>query len=261
MNTSTVSPSLARDSYGALDTQAALSPEQQGELKQLITRAVDAGLLPKPYVTTDKRETNALNLDPYDVLLSRKHVKAVIVQVRTFWRHKRKGYTRLQKSYLLVSKVGRKVTATEVDSATCVKRAKNTEVLGQLVGHYLGGAPVKCKASAPEPCGGFKVVAREPDGRLVSAYDGSEYTIGAWRKDVAVPNHGGGLYFYRDEDQAASSTERGETFAACVAAGKQLVLCRVKVAGRTIEYSGGKLAASRLCVSEVLRLVEFGIVE
>lgn len=259
MNTSTATPSLSRDTYGALNTHAALTPEQQGELKQLLTRAVDAGLLPKAYVTTDKRETKALNIDPYDVLLSRKHVKAVIVQVRVFWHHKRKGYTRLQKSYFLVSKTGRKLRATEVDSATCVKRAKNTTTLGQLVGHYLGVTPVKCKTSAPTPRVAYKVLAKEADGRLVSAYDGSEYVQGLWRKDLARPNHGGGLYFYFGEAQAICATERGHTFAACVASGKQLVLCQVEVLGRKIQYEHGKMAASRLRVLEELRPVEFGV--
>lgn len=213
MNASTATPSLSRDTYGALNTHAALTPEQQGELKHLLARAVEAGLLPRPCVTTDKRETNALNLDPYDVLLSRKHVKAVIVQVRVFWRHKRKGYTRLQKSYCLVSRTDRKGTAAEVDSATCAKRAKNTESLGQLVGHYLGVKLVKCKTSAPAPRVAYKVLAKEADGRLVSAYDGSEYVQGLWRRDLARPNHGGGLYLYFDEAQAICATERGRTFA------------------------------------------------
>lgn len=98
----------------------------------------------------------------------------------------------------------------------------------------------------------FKVLAKTYDGRLVSAYDDSEYQLGKWRSEAAQPNHGGGFYYYLDDALAIEATKRGDTFAESVAAGKALVLCEVEIKGKQIEYGSGKWAASRLRVIEEL---------
>ena len=69
------------------------------------------------------------------------------MQVRTYCKHLRKGHTRTGKEYSLVLKSASGIDVTPVDSATCVKRAKNTVALGELVNHYQGQLVVKCKVA------------------------------------------------------------------------------------------------------------------
>ncbi len=174
------------------------------------------------------------------------------MQARRFWKHLRKGYTRSGKDYFLVARSGRKFTAQEVEKSTCAKRAKNTTELGQLAKHYLGKSTVACKKPHVPVSTAFKVLAKTEDGRLVSAYDDSEYKVGVWRSEAARADHGGGFYYYLDDTLAINATQRGTTFSTSVAAGKELVLCEVEIKGREIEYGAGKWAASQLrVISEI----------
>lgn len=249
---STTSPvaNISRDEYGALHLTKVLSLDLQSAVKEFLHAAVDASLLPRPYASRGKREFECLNLDVYDVLLFRGKVKALVVQARTFWRDLRKGYTRAGKDYYLVVRGGRKTSVMDIDKSTCAKRAKNTTALGQLAKHYLGESVVACKKAFTPVTMAFKVLAKTDDGRLVSAYDDSEYKIGIWRSQAAKPDHEGGFYFYHDVALAIEATKRGATFSASVAEGKKLVLCEVEIKGREIEYGDGKWAASQLRVIE-----------
>lgn len=239
---------LPRNEYGALNLFLVLTVEQQAQVVAFLDSAVKAGLLPAPFVTYGKKEFECMNLDVYDLLIFRGKVKALVVQARSFWKSLRKGYTCSGKDYYLVIRSGRKCTAQEVEKSTCAKRAKNTTALGQLVKHYLGKTSVACKKAHVPVTTAYKVLAKTDDGKLVSAFDDSEYKVGVWRSEAAKPDHGGGFYYYLDDALAIDATKRGSTFAASVAAGKELVLCEVEIKGREIEYSGGKWAASQLRV-------------
>lgn len=100
----------------------------------------------------------------------------------------------------------------EVEKFTCAKRAKNTTALGQLVKHYLGETTVAYKKARVPVSDAYKVLAKTADGRLVSAFDDSEYKIGVWRSEAAKPDHGGGFYYYLDDTLAIDATKRGTTF-------------------------------------------------
>jgi hypothetical protein len=247
---------LPRNEYGALEMSKILSVEQRVQAMTLIDAAIKAAHLPAPFVTRGKKEFECLNLDVYDVLIFRGKVKSLIVQARSFWKDLRRGYTRGGKDYYLVTRAGRKTTVDDVEKATCAKRAKNTTTLGQLVKHYLGKATVKCKKPNTPVSTAYKVLAKTDDGRLLSAFDDSEYEPGKWRSEAARPDHGGGFYYYLDQQLAVEATKRGDTFTANVAAGKVLVLCEVEVQGKQIQYGGGKLAATRLRVIRELAIVK-----
>ena len=256
IQTSTTTAALPRDEYGALYASQVLSTEQQLQLKKLLDKAVATGIVPQPFITSSKKEIDCLNLDIFDVMVFRGKVKGLVVQARSFWKNIRKGYTRIQKSYFLVMRSGKKLDIKELEKSTCVKRAKNTAALGQLVNHYLGKTTVTCNSGAKVATWtGYKVLARSDKGSLVSAFDGSAYVPGIWREETAMTDHGGGFYYYGAKELAISATRRGATFAKSVSEGKSLVLCKVECSGKQVGYTAGKWAASRLRVIEELEVV------
>ena len=256
IQTSPITPALPRDEYGALFSSQVLSKEQQQQLKDLLEKAVATGIVPQPFITSSKKEIDCLNLDIFDVLVFRGKVKGLVVQARSFWKNIRKGYTRIQKSYFLVIRSGKKIDIRQLENSTFVKRAKNTAALGQLVNHYLGKTTVACKSGATVATWtGYKVLARDGNGSLVSAFDGSTYVPDIWREETAMADHGGGFYYYRERELAVIKTRSGAMFAKSVSEGKTLVLCKVECSGKQVGYSGGKWAASRLRVIEGLEAV------
>ena len=249
---------IRRNSYGALNVTACLQPNEQAAVRALLDRAVEDDLLPEAYVQRSKREFESLNHHIYDVLpVDDQSLAGVVVLVLWYWKHLRKERTRMTKTYYLVQHSGPgTVTVTELDGRTCAKRAKNANELGQLTRHYLGLEHVKCATPNVQSSLGYKVVAKTPEGALVSAFDGSLYKPGTWRSEAAQDDHGGGFYYYESEELAVETTQSGRTFARCVTEGKTLVLCAVEVSGRVVEYDSGKLAASRLRILRELGPVE-----
>lgn len=246
---------LHRNEYGAISPQAVLNDDCRKQLGDILASATEMGHLNSPYLRRDRREMECLNHDIYDVLLERGRIRAVIVQERTFWKHLRKTRSRLTKRYVLLTRERRTLRADELDTATCVKRAKNTATLGSLVRHYTGAKPVRCKSPTIVVESGCKVLSRDADGTLRSVFDCSEYRAGVWRSEAAAPDHGGGFYFYWSEEAALAGMSSNSTFAAAWTEGKELVLCDVEVAGRVVEYPDGKHAASRLRVLSALRVL------
>ncbi len=243
---------MERDAYGALTPARVLSADRQQQLRSLLNQAVSQGQLARPFIESSKTEMQCLNHDIYDVLVARGKVRAVIVQVRAFWRHLRKTRTRFSKEYVLITLTRRKLQVQQLDATTCVKRAKNTRRLGELVAHYTGGPEVRCKSPMQAWFYGYKVVARDDDGSLRSVFDGSLYELEKWRQDVARRDHDGGLYYYRSLDAALEAIRHQQTFLPIYEVGKTLALCEVEAAGRQVEYSNGKFAASRLRLTAVL---------
>ncbi len=249
-------PPLQRNEYGAIWPHATLNKAQREQLDELLQKAVLNGQLNAVYMRRSQRELECLNHDVYDVLLERGCVRAVIVQERGYWKSLRKPRSRITKRYVLLTRVRRSLSAEELDTATCVKRAKNTEALGDLVRHYTGANVVACKTPHVVAERAYKVLARGADGALCSVFDESAYRTGVWRSERAEADHGGGFYFYWSEQDALAGLAGNTTFAAAWTEGVELVLCEVEVAGRTVEYGHGKHAASRLRVMRELRTLQ-----
>uniref|UniRef100_D5X2C7 Uncharacterized protein n=1 Tax=Thiomonas intermedia (strain K12) TaxID=75379 RepID=D5X2C7_THIK1 len=187
---------VTRNEYGGLQIHTCLSHEEHTALQSLLTRAVEADLLPETYIERSRREFESLNHHIYDVLVAEESVIAVVVLALSYWKDLRKERTRIQKTYFLIQGASDDgVKVTELDGRTCAKRAKNVPALGQLTRHYLGLEPVKCATPYVETRIGYKVVARTPEGTLVSAYDGSVYKPEVWRSEAAQDDHSGGFYY------------------------------------------------------------------
>lgn len=249
--------SLLRDEYGALLLRAQVSAQQLEDIQNMLRRAsAMKNGIPPTYCQFSKTDFECVNHDVYDVVVIRGKVRGLVVQVRWFWKHLRKTRSRMTKAYYLLSSIRNTVTVTELENATCAKRAKNTNKLGQLAAHYSGGKAVKCASTATQVFSAYKVMAKTADGRLVSAFDGSEYPMHQWRYEAAKPAHKGGFYCYLSETQAVEMTQRGATFHQNVSDGKKLVLCEVEISGRSIGYASGKRAVSKLRVIAELHSVE-----
>jgi hypothetical protein len=243
---------LARDEYGALHLSACLNEAARKELKEMVQRACKRELFAKDEVVeaTDKY-FEVVKHSMMDVLMERGRVRSFVIQVRRFSRNK-KGYTRIEKTYMMVRKSGRELLAEAIDGRTCAKRAKNSTKLGQLVRHFQGVEILACKPPVVEVSQGYKVLARGADDTLVSVFDDSRYKRMTWRSQQARGEHGGGFYFYVSRDEALAAVKTNVVFNEEWTQGKQLVLCRVEVSGREVAYQDGKWAASRLRVIEVL---------
>ncbi len=246
---------LERNEYGAISPHVALDEACRAQLRDILALAVKSGQLNATYIRQDRREMECLNHDVYDVLLERGRIRALVIQERTFWKHLRKTRSRVTKRYVMLTRERRSLRAEELDTATCAKRAKNTSALGELVRHYTGAKQLRCVTPRVTVEDAYKVLARDAGGTLRSVFDGAEYRIGVWRSEAVAPDHGGGYYFYRSEEDAVAGSETNTTFAAGLTEGLELVLCEVEVTGRTVEYGHGKHAASRLRVLGELRVL------
>lgn len=104
----------------------------------------------------------------------------------------------------------------------------------------------------------YKILAVTPDGELVSAFDGSEYRLGAYRTEAVVddlPHPVRGLYVFETEADAVEHAREGIVFHQAVAEGKDLVLCRCTVKGRKATV-GRKIARSYVRIDRVIRPIE-----
>lgn len=72
-----------------------------------------------------------------------------VVQARSFWKNLRKGYTRIQKSYFLVTRSGKKIKTTELVSSTCAKRARIPVCLANLLITTLGKRLLPANVAPP----------------------------------------------------------------------------------------------------------------
>ncbi len=249
---------LQRDDYGAIRHREVLDAKQLPELDELLSTAVRSRQIPPEYTSRSKREFSCLSHQLYDVQLARGRVRAVVLQVRTFSRNLRRGFTNVGRQYFLIVFKRGKTQTSAIDGATCVKRARNATRLGQLVQHYRGQATIACATPQFACEAAFKVLVLDADGTLRSVYDGSKYRTLTWRLEPAKPGHGGGYYYYATEEAALDGMRRNSVFAPDLTVGKELVLCKVEVGGPTIEYQHGKMSASRIRVVEVLRTLKPG---
>ena len=116
---------VTRNEYGGLQIHTCISADENDAVRSLLSRAVEADLLPETYIERSRREFESLNHHVYDVLVAEESVIAVVVLALSYWKDLRKERTRIQKTYFLIQGASDDgVKVTELDGRTCAKRAK-----------------------------------------------------------------------------------------------------------------------------------------
>lgn len=250
----TQNTTLIRDDYGALHALSSTIAEERAAFlgaRALISLAAQRGKIPAEYDDMrwerinsrlgNKKIGHALHHEIYDLT-----DRAVLVCCRSV-EGTRYGQKTTGKRYFLVARHGRGVRVTEASKALAAKAAKAAgPVLGAAIDVIIGKAAYTAPANRVRT--GFKLVARADDGGLVSAWDGSPWTMGKTRTEAATEDHRGGYYYYASADEAIEAAAANDVFGD-LRDHRRLVLVEVEASGRHYEHAarhGTKLCASRI---------------
>lgn len=249
MTSNSTQDTIRRGNYGEiLRSYGVPEPVTLSRGAKILSLAVRRGLVDAPYCEVDhKHRGSALNYDIYDAAPG-----AVLVQRR--YTICTKYGSSPQKTYLLLRRTDRKITVASADGhkAVLAKLAKQVPKLGAIIAHCEGRKSLKLKEKpAPPPEDGYKLVRRDEVGNLVSVWDGSPWTLGVKRTERALADHNGGLYYYRTAQEALTAAADNDIFGTS-RAHSDLVMVRVNAAGRRIQYSSGKIAATHLTPTEIV---------
>lgn len=94
----------------------------------------------------------------------------------------------------------------------------------------------------------YKLVWMEPDGRMVSLYDGNtEYRIGKRLAEKAESDHNGGYYSHPTQQQVMRLWETSSLVPSrCVVEGATYAMIECEIGGTIIRYENGKLSSTYL---------------
>lgn len=243
---------ISRNKYGAIcrqETWDKIHSRPSPELASwdsawgMINEAVKKNIIPKDYdsIEFDKKgraDGEALHHELYDFAKN-----AAIICIRRT-EGTRYGVKTLSKTYMLIERKNRKITATEI-KIPVAKYAK-MEILhfGDVIAVARGKKKNTLRYATGEVHRGYKVVRRAEDGTLVSVWDGSRWEIGKTRTEKASANHKGGLYYYQDINAMLEAAKTNSIFGESIQHNR-LVILEVKASGVHIQY-GAKLAATRI---------------
>lgn len=110
-----------------------------------------------------------------------------------------------------------------------------------------------------EPLTAYKIVGVSPFGGkpMFSLYEPSfRYIVGATMIEPALPDHGGGFYAYEDKSGMLLSWSRGQLIDTSHCRNVyEVAILKVKMWGTVIPYDGGKLAASHIQPTEIVKVM------
>jgi hypothetical protein len=159
----------------------------------------------------------------------------------------RYGQKTTNKEYFLVSRHGRGVKVAPANKALAAKGAKiSGNILGGAIAIVLGKSTYR--APANKICTGYKMVVRDDSGDLVSAWDGSAWSIGKTRVEAATEDHRGGFYYYATIEEAIAAAAANDTFGSDINH-RRLVVVEVEASGRHFKH--GSEVATKLCASRI----------
>lgn len=244
--------SIERGDYGQIirrDGWQKTHPKPIPEIAQwfdaweLIHAAENKNIIPESYDTIDfdrkgSADGSALHHELYDMCKN-----AVIICIRRT-EGTRYGVKTLSKTYMLIERKNRKITATET-KITVAKFAKMDIVhFGDIISVARGEKTIKLIVEKAPPRHGFKAVRVDENGNFVSVWDGSPWEIGKTRIEKARHDHNGGLYYYSDLQSMIEAAKTNSIFAEHMQHNRLAVL-EVEASGNHISY-GAKLAATRI---------------
>lgn len=213
--------------------------------RNLLSRAIEQGLLDAPYVQVDKKHRgSALNYDVYDskdgiALYQCRHTVCT------------KYGNSPTKRYFFLRRKGRGVEVEWLDGsakARVIKLAKMSDTMGEVINTLTGTAkrPLRLKSVKPEIRVAYKIVEARNE-TYYSVFDPDlEWALGKTRIEASTPNHTGGYYVLSDSDTALQVLARNEVFSDTWQRGKKLALLECEVSGKVFKHDSGKLCVSRV---------------
>lgn len=134
--------SIPRNPDGALTSFDFLNTTQTQQLESLQTDAINHCSLLIPYYTANrKNQFEGVNLSILDVHLTDDKVDGLIARANAFVLNTNTGRTRHEPKFFLATRNGTNIEVKQLASGICAKRAKKTDGLGLLAGHYMKKAP------------------------------------------------------------------------------------------------------------------------
>ena len=222
----------------------------------IVRGARKKGLLERPYDNTEwnarrgKRIGQMLNEDLYDIAPG-----AALVQFRYVDMHK--YGTGIRKEYFLIRRdTTGKITVDDMESdkPRIMKLAKSGLPVGGVISAITGKKPAKIMVASNIKKTGYKVLSRDANGCLVSAWDLSPWELGKTRVEAATADHTGGFYCYRHLDDCLTATRNSAVFGDA-RSHDDLVITEVETSGKTFEHNnqfGMKLCTSRMKIVRIL---------
>lgn len=233
------------------------APKAYAHAQQILALAIKKGMLEPEYCDVDRKHRgSARNYDLYDFAPG-----VALVQQRDTTCTKYGN--RPKKQYWLIRRNGAgKLTVESADHAKAriAKLAKSDLPFGGIIAAITGKKAVKIKTATSAGQTGYKVVALDSTGALVSVWDASPWPVGQWRVERATNNHQGGFYYYATVGEAVAAAQNNEVFGNTGKdANKTLVLVRVELKGRTFHIGQGKCCATYLRVIEIIRPLDLAV--
>lgn len=242
---------IERNSYGEMtrDTNAPITSRPRPEIETwvsswvLINAAEKQGAIPESYDTIDfdrkgRAAGSALHHELYDMAKN-----AVIVCIRRT-EGSRYGVLTKSKTYMLIERKNRKITATETKIPVAKYAKMDILHFGDIIAVARGQKKITLMDARHEIHHGYKAVRRADDGSLVSVWDGSPWEIGKTRIEAARDRHNGGLYYYQDLAAMLNAVKTNNVFGSAREHGR-LTILEIEASGVHIQY-GAKFAATRI---------------
>lgn len=246
---------LKRDNYGSLyavygftsDADRALMTEALS----LARRAVKSKKIPASFDNMEwgksgrekgKQIGDALHHEVYDISPDG---RTALICARSVSGDKY-GQKTTNKSYFIVRAHGNGVRVLDANKAIAAKAAKSSgEALGDAINVCLGK-----KKLQQEIITGYKAVARDDAGKIMSIFSGEDYEIGKRKTEAVRENHSGGYYFYETLDEALTA----EVPKSSELINLPRVILRCEMSGKTVRY-GKKIAATHIKPIEIVASV------
>lgn len=243
---------VSRDNYGAITCSNRFArmaprprPEYLGWLAawELINEAAKKKIIADDYDTIefDRKgcaDGSALHHELYDMAKN-----AAIVSIRRT-EGTRYGVKTLSKTYMLIERKNRKITAVEITIPVAKYAKMKILHFGNIIAVAQGKKKITLLNATHQVHHGYKAVRRSDDGSLVSVWDASPWEIGKTRIEAARDDHSGGLYYYQDINAMLEAAKSNAIFAESMQHSR-LVILEVEASGVHIQY-GKKLAATRI---------------